>query len=280
MQVIGVVGYSGVGKTTLVERLVERLAERGTVGTVKHLGHEGDIDTEGKDTARHRAAGADVTYGLTDDAGWFATGGNRGLDETLDAMAADYDYAVVESFTDASLPHVRLGERESGGDVVYEADEADAVDLDELVEVVENLTPYESLESLVAEVKRSPAAAYSGAIATFTGRVRARDDPEEEDPDEQRTTHLEFERYDEVAAERRRAIREDLESREGVLEVLLYHRTGVVQAGEDIVHVVVLAGHRAEAFEAVSDGIDRLKEEVPIFKKEVTVEDTVWAHER
>ncbi|MEF8777236.1 MAG: molybdopterin synthase [Haloarculaceae archaeon] len=275
MQVIGVVGYSGVGKTTLVERLVERLAERGRVGSIKHLGHEANIDTEGKDTARHRAAGASVTYGVTDDAGWFATGEDRELGETLDRMAAEYDYAVVESFTESSLPHVRLGDRTSGGEVVYEAADAEAVDMDQLVAVVEDLAPYESLESLVAEVKRSPPAEYSGAIATFTGRVRARDGP-----DEERTTHLEFERYDEVAAERRREITADLESRDGVLEVLLYHRTGVVQAGEDIVHVVVLAGHRAEAFEAVSDGIDRLKEEVPIFKKEVTIEDTVWAHER
>jgi len=56
-------------------------------------------------------------------------------------------------------------------------------------------------------------------------------------------------------------------------------KTGVVDAGEDIVFVVVLAGHRKEAFETVEDGIDRLKEEVPLFKKEVTVDETFWAHE-
>jgi molybdopterin synthase catalytic subunit len=66
----------------------------------------------------------------------------------------------------------------------------------------------------------------------------------------------------------------------GVHAVRLHHRTGVVEAGEDIVFVVVLAGHRAEAFRAVEDGIDRLKDEVPLFKKEVTVEDTYWAHEQ
>ncbi|PSP53856.1 molybdopterin synthase, partial [Halobacteriales archaeon QH_7_68_42] len=50
--------------------------------------------------------------------------------------------------------------------------------------------------------------------------------------------------------------------------------------GEDIVFVVVLAGHRREAFRTVEDGIDRLKDEVPLFKKEVTVEETFWSHER
>jgi molybdopterin synthase catalytic subunit len=275
MQAISVVGFSDTGKTALVERLVDRLSDRGTVGTVKHVGHEPTLDTEGKDTARHRASGAAVTYGIAEDGDWFATGAERTLRETLDDLATDCDYAVVESYSESRLPKVRLGEREAAGEVVYEADDAAAVDLDDLVATVEDLAPYESIESLVASIKESPATPLAGAIATFTGRVRER-----ESADDRPTTHLEFERYDEVAAERRADIRGDLEARDGVHEVLLYHRTGVVEAGEDIVHVVVLAGHRTEAFAAVEDGIDRLKEEVPIFKKEVTVEDVTWAHER
>ncbi|PSP51682.1 molybdopterin synthase, partial [Halobacteriales archaeon QH_3_68_24] len=70
------------------------------------------------------------------------------------------------------------------------------------------------------------------------------------------------------------------EARDGVHEIRLHHRTGVVESGEDIVFVVVLAGHRREAFRTVEDGIDRLKDEVPLFKKEVTVEETFWSHER
>jgi molybdopterin synthase catalytic subunit len=275
MQVISVVGYSDVGKTTLVERLVERLADRGRVGTAKHVGPEFALDTAGKDTHRHREAGAAVTYGLTGDADWFATGAHRGLAETLDDLSTRVDYAVVESFTEVSLPQVRLGDREAGGEVVLSAADAEAVDLDELVAAVEARDPYESLESLVERAKASPAADRAGALATFTGRVRARDGSGDEP-----TTHLAFERYDEVAAERRATIKSELEARDGVYDVFLYHRTGVVEAGEDIVHVVVLAGHRTEAFAAVEDGIDRLKDEVPIFKKEVTVSDATWAHER
>ena len=275
MQVLGIVGPSDSGKTTLVERLTERLADEGRVGTVKHLKTHPTVDTEGKDTARHRAAGADVTYGVTDDAGWFATGAERALDETLDELAAEADYALVEGYSEAAIPTVALGGREHAGETVATAPAADTVDIDEVVAAIGELEPYESLESLVADVKRSPDAQYAGAIATFTGRVRTQENPEDEP-----TEHLEFEKYDGVADERLATIREELEAREGVQEVRLHHRTGVVEAGEDIVFVVVLAGHRGEAFETVEDGINRLKDEVPLFKKEVTVDDAFWSHER
>jgi molybdopterin synthase catalytic subunit len=75
-------------------------------------------------------------------------------------------------------------------------------------------------------------------------------------------------------------LRTELEERDGVFEVLMHHRTGVVTDGEDIVFVVVLAGHREEAFRTVEDGINRLKDEVPIFKKESTDEEEFWIHER
>jgi len=275
MKVLGIAGHSDTGKTTLVERLAGRLAERGRVATVKHLRTNPEVDTEGKDTARHRAAGADATVGITDDEGWFATGAERTLDETLDDLASDYDYALVEGYSGADIPTVVLGGREVAGEVVLEAPEADAVDIDALVETLDERESFETLGSLVAEVKRSERARYAGAIATFTGRVRI-----QEDPDDDPTESLEFEKYDGVAEERMATIREELEARDGVQEVRLHHRTGVVEAGEDIVFVVVLAGHREEAFETVEDGIDRLKDEVPLFKKEVTVEETFWSHER
>ena len=59
MKVIGFSGYSGAGKTTLVERLIPVLRQRGQrVSVVKHAHHNFDIDHPGKDTYRHREAGA------------------------------------------------------------------------------------------------------------------------------------------------------------------------------------------------------------------------------
>ncbi|PSQ08537.1 molybdopterin synthase [Halobacteriales archaeon QS_5_68_33] len=274
MQVLGVAGPSDAGRTALVGRLVGRLGERGRVATVKRLRDEPELDTGRRDTARHRGAGADVTYGIADD-GWFATGCERTLDETLADLAPAHDYVVVEGDSRADVPTVALGGRDHAGETVAAAPDADAVDLDSVVAALEEREPFETLGSLVAEVERSPDAQYAGAIATFTGRVRTQEDPEDEP-----TELLEFEKYEGVAEQRMDTLREELEARDGVHEVRLHHRTGVVEAGEGIVFVVVLAGHRREAFRTVEDGIDRLKDEVPLFKKEVTVEDTFWSHER
>ena len=58
-KVIGVAGFKNAGKTTLVEKLVSELARRGhRVSTVKHAHHSFDIDHEGRDSFRHRKAGA------------------------------------------------------------------------------------------------------------------------------------------------------------------------------------------------------------------------------
>ncbi len=275
MQVLGVVGPSDSGKTTLVERLADRLMKRGRVATIKHLTHAPEVDTEGKDTARHRAAGAATTYGLTDDEGWFATGEDRTLEDALDTLAPDYDYAVVEGFSDATIPQVVLGGRDHAGPELAAAPTADDVELDAVLDALAGTEPRKTLESLVAGVKSAAQAERGGAIATFTGRVRARDAPDDEP-----TEYLAFEKYEGVADDRMATIEAELEARDGILDVRLHHRTGVIEYGEDIVFVVVLAGHRREAFRAVEDGIDRLKDEVPLFKKEVTVDDEFWVHEQ
>ena len=59
MNVFGIVGYKNTGKTGLMERLVTELTGRGfTVSTIKHAHHSFDVDHPGKDSYRHRTAGA------------------------------------------------------------------------------------------------------------------------------------------------------------------------------------------------------------------------------
>ena len=59
MKVLGIAGYSGSGKTTLVEQLIRGLRERGLrVSVIKHAHHQFDVDQPGKDSWRHREAGA------------------------------------------------------------------------------------------------------------------------------------------------------------------------------------------------------------------------------
>jgi len=253
--------------TEAAASLVEHLSDRGTVGRVTR--GQGSAGSEGPPA---RESQADRTYMLADSGEWVATG-TSSLGELLDSLARDCEYAVVEGY-ETRLPTVVVGDAsEVPGAVLAQVASADELDPASVVDSLHETDPYETLESLVARVKRSPDETFSGAIATFTGRVRVR-----EDEDDEPTEYLEFERYDGVAEARTAQIKAELEAREGVYEVLLHHKTGVVEGGEDIVFVVVLAGHRTEAFATVEDGINRLKEEVPLFKKEVTVEDEFWAH--
>jgi molybdopterin synthase catalytic subunit len=270
MHIVGVTGPAGAGRSSLVERLLARLNEQGRVATIREASRPLPED---ETTTHYQHAGSTATYSRTDD-GWHARGDQRTLNELLDQLAPTYDFVVVDDFPDATIPQVVLGDNDSAGDALASAQTAADIDIDAVVEDLLARDPFETLSSLVAEAKSSPVAEKAGAIATFTGRVRGK-----EHDDDTRTQFLEFERYDKVAAKQMTTIREELEARDGVFEVLLHHRTGVVEYSEDIVFVVVLAGHRQEAFETVEDGINRLKDEVPLFKKEVTVDDEFWAHE-
>ncbi|MEF8774350.1 MAG: molybdopterin synthase [Halobacteriales archaeon] len=260
MQVLGIVGPDDEA-ATLADRLVDGLGDRGTVEQVAAA----DVDDGARSADEVHRLGA---------GGWSVSGRERDLETVLQDLAPRTDYAVVRGFPDATVGTIALGQADHAGETVLAAPDASAVETDEAIAALEAREPYETLESLVADVKASPDGTYSGAIATFTGRVRER-----EGPDDEPTEFLEFEKYDGVAESRMADIRADLEAREGVYAVRLHHKTGVVEAGEDIVFVVVLAGHRSEAFETVSDGIDRLKDEVPLFKKEVTADGEFWAHE-
>jgi molybdopterin synthase catalytic subunit len=256
-------GIVGPGAERTADRLVDALDGRTAV-----VRRSGANATDGG-LQRARAATA-VRLGD----GWRATGEGGTLRGALDRLARDHEYAVAVGFPEARVPQIALGSADPE-EPFYEAASADDLDVEAAAEAVAELEPHETLESLVAAVKRSPEADRAGAIATFTGRVRAK-----EGPDDPRTEYLEFEKYEGTADRRMRSIESDLIEREGVHAVRLHHRTGVVPDGEDIVFVVVLAGHRDEAFRTVRDGIDRLKDEVPLFKKEVTEADSFWVHER
>ncbi|WP_255170571.1 molybdopterin synthase [Natrononativus amylolyticus] len=283
MHVLGVLdcGTDDDGLERAVDQLVDRLSARGRVGVVRYDATIAD------GTAALRNAGVtpggDVTYDLGVDGDWTACGTGYAVGDALEDLAIDCAFAVVVGAPSIRAPVVAVGPDaqtrvetdEPAGPVLATAATPSAFEYDAVVDALLETEPYETLESLVARVKDSPAADRSGAIATFTGRVRAKDAD-----DDARTEYLEFEKYEGVADERMAALKADLEARDGVYAVELHHRTGVVRDGEDIVFVVVLAGHREEAFRTVEDGINRLKDEVPLFKKEVTVDEEFWVHHR
>jgi len=183
MKAFCVVGPSDTGKTSLVERLMPLLAERGKVGTVKSIHHDVQVDEEGKDTHRHREAGAERVVGVTPETRFEFSDVDDKYEEitaALDRLAdAGYDYAVVEGFADSSLPKLATGETDAQNVVLHDADEADD---ETLLDTVEGLEDRETLGSLVRRVKETDESPKAGAVSTFTGRVRA------ENVDEARTT--------------------------------------------------------------------------------------------
>jgi molybdopterin converting factor subunit 1 len=109
----------------------------------------------------------------------------------------------------------------------------------------------------------------AGAICTFTGVVR--------DSSRGRSvTHLEYEAYTEMAVAQMRKIADEIAERWPEARVAMSHRTGRLEIGEPSVVVSVSCPHRAEAIAACKWGIDRLKETVPIWKKEHATDGTYW----
>jgi molybdopterin converting factor subunit 1 len=109
----------------------------------------------------------------------------------------------------------------------------------------------------------------AGAICTFTGVVR--------DSSRGRSvTHLEYEAYGEMATAQMRRIADGIAERWPEARVAMAHRTGLLEIGEPSVVVSVSSPHRAEAIAACKWGIDRLKESVPIWKKEHAADGTYW----
>ena len=109
----------------------------------------------------------------------------------------------------------------------------------------------------------------AGAICTFTGVVR--------DSSRGRSvTHLDYEAYAEMAAAQMRKIGDEIAGQWPEARVAMAHRTGRLEIGEASVVVSVSCPHRAEAIAACKWGIDRLKESVPIWKKEHAADGTYW----
>jgi MoaE-MoaD fusion protein len=109
----------------------------------------------------------------------------------------------------------------------------------------------------------------AGAICTFTGIVR--------DSSRGRSvTHLDYEAYAEMATAQMRKIGDEIAEQWPEARVAMAHRTGRLEIGEASVVVAVSCPHRAEAIAACKWGIDRLKESVPIWKKEHAADGTYW----
>ena len=113
MKALGFVAYSGMGKTTLLEQLIAALRARGQrVSTIKHAHHDVDIDIPGKDSWRHRQAGASEVLLVCDKRLALVREFEQEQDLDVHAMLAelrsDVDWVLVEGFKHGDLPKVEI----------------------------------------------------------------------------------------------------------------------------------------------------------------------------
>jgi molybdopterin synthase catalytic subunit len=126
-----------------------------------------------------------------------------------------------------------------------------------------------SIEPLIVAVGRSS----SGAVATFLGVVR-------DQTRGRQVLYLEYESYREMAIPKMREIADEIRQKWKVDEIAMVHRIGRLEVGEASVAIAISAPHRHQALAACAYAIDRLKEIVPIWKKEVWTDGEEWVGHR
>ena len=123
MKVVGFCGYSGSGKTTLVEQLIVRLKRAGLrVSVVKHAHHDFDIDHEGKDSWRHRQAGAGEVVIASSRRMAKMREFEPGTAPNVHSLIAelnDCDWVLVEGFKRAELAKIEVWRASNGKPALY-----------------------------------------------------------------------------------------------------------------------------------------------------------------
>ena len=128
MKVVGFAGFSGAGKTQLVERLIPALKLMGLrVSVAKHAHHDFDIDREGKDTYRHRQAGAfevivasDRRLALMRE---FEQPARMNVHHLLAELFEGVDWVLVEGFKESNLQKIEVWRASAGKPARYPDDD-------------------------------------------------------------------------------------------------------------------------------------------------------------
>ena len=124
--------------------------------------------------------------------------------------------------------------------------------------------PIEPLELVVAVSRPG-----HGGIATFVGAVRDQNEGK-------KVVAIEYQAYEPMAIKTMQSIGEEMRRAYGEVEVAMVHRVGRLQVGEVSVVVAVGAPHRHEALGALGFGIERLKQAIPVWKKEFYADGSSW----
>ncbi len=123
MRMFGFAGYSGAGKTTLIEQLIPRFVARGLkVSMIKHTHHNFDLDQSGKDSFRHREAGATEVM-LVCDRRWVLMHELRGQPEPTFAQQianlSPCDLLLVEGYKETPIPKLEVHRPANGKPFIW-----------------------------------------------------------------------------------------------------------------------------------------------------------------
>lgn len=132
-----------------------------------------------------------------------------------------------------------------------------------------------TLEHVTDEIRKHPDSAKAGALATFVGMVR-------EDPvgdSESKVQYLEYETFEEVAIKKLQELRDELVKKQGIVDISIHHVVDRLEVGEESLIVAVLGTRRRFVFPVLEEAVERVKKEVPIWKKEFTSRDAYWVSE-
>jgi len=126
VKIFGFAGWSGSGKTTLIEKLIPRFTSRGLkVSLIKHAHHTFDVDQEGKDSYRHRHAGATEVL-VTSSRRWVLMHELRGAQEpSFDEQVkhlSPCDLLIVEGFKHAPIPKLEVWRAVTGEPLLHPND--------------------------------------------------------------------------------------------------------------------------------------------------------------
>jgi MoaE-MoaD fusion protein len=115
----------------------------------------------------------------------------------------------------------------------------------------------------------------TGAVCVFGGVVRGETQAE---GDTLQTNHLEYEAYEPMAVAKMRQVADEIRERYPLVQgIAIVQRTGKLEVGQNTILIACASGHRDQGcFEAARYGIDRLKEIVPVWKKEVRPDGSAW----
>ena len=136
-----------------------------------------------------------------------------------------------------------------------------------------NAPEVESLKSIVVKTKCVDGVEKCGAMGIFVGFVRR-------ESDGKTVKQLEYEAYEEELRRKAKEIEDKIKEMPGIVNAKIYHKTGILMPGEDIVYITVMGEHRKDIWEPLKQAVELMKKELPVWKKEVFEDGEMWVHDR